>query len=115
MSLREPGAVPVTSPPREPDLDPEPFDEPPARRRAWRPVLVGVVVGMVAMWGYVLFLAFGPGRQPPIDRLDDPAFAEAAEARCAEAVATVDALPPANAPDSAGDRADILDRANTEF
>ena len=24
------------------------------------------------MWGYVLYLAFGPGRQPPIDRLDDP-------------------------------------------
>ena len=42
------------------------------------------------MWGYVLYLAFGPGRQPPIDRLDDPAFAEAAEERCAAALEQVD-------------------------
>ena len=42
--------------------------------RRWTP---GVVVhrrrgAMVAMWVYVLYLAFGPGRQPPPDRLDRP-------------------------------------------
>ena len=31
-----------------------------------------VVVAMLAMWGYVLYLAFGPGRQPPPDRLARP-------------------------------------------
>ena len=34
------------------------------------------------MWGYVLYLAFGPGRADSPDRLDDPAFAVAA-AGCA--------------------------------
>jgi hypothetical protein len=86
--------------------------EPEAPGRRWTPtrvVLTLVVVAMVSMWGYVLYLAFGPGRQPPIDRLDDPAFAEAAEARCAEAVVEVDALPVASASQSAGVFADMLD------
>ncbi len=74
-----------------------------------------MVVAMVVMWGYVLYLAFGPGRQPPVDRLDDPAFAEAAETRCAEAVTAVDQLPPANEPTTAAGRAGILDQANQQF
>ena len=45
--------------------------------RVGRVVVIVVVCALVSMWGYVLYLAFGPGRQPPIDRLDDPAFAEA--------------------------------------
>jgi len=92
-------------------------DETPTGWR-WTPtriVLAGIVVALVSMWLYVLYLAFGPGRQPPIDRLDDPAFATAAEARCAEAVGAVDQLPLANETPTASDRADVLDRADAEF
>ncbi|HEY3144018.1 MAG TPA: hypothetical protein VGJ86_22990 [Acidimicrobiales bacterium] len=72
----------------------------------------GVVLGLVAMWGYVLYLAFGPGRQPPIDRLDDPAFASAAEERCADALAEVARLPFANTLDNGSERADVVNKAN---
>jgi hypothetical protein len=93
-----------------------PDEAPPAGgRRYGRLAVAVVVVLLVSMWGYVLFLAFGPGRQPPIDRLDDPAFAEAGEARCARAVEAVDALPGAAATPDAADRADVIDRANAEF
>jgi hypothetical protein len=77
--------------------------------------LLLVVAGLVAMWGYVLYLAFGPGRQPPIDRLDDPAFAVAAEDRCAEALDAVGALPVASESTTAAERADVLDRADAMF
>jgi hypothetical protein len=73
------------------------------------------VVALVSMWGYVLFLAFGPGRQPPIDRLEDPAFAEAGEARCAEAVEQVEALPTASESADAAERADVLAQADATF
>lgn len=88
------------------------------RPTRWRPsrVLVTLlVVGMVAMWGYVLYLAFGPGRQPPPDRLDDPAFAVAAQARCDAALEDVAALPSASAAASATERADVVDEANEIF
>ncbi|HEY7068870.1 MAG TPA: hypothetical protein VH479_02100 [Acidimicrobiales bacterium] len=91
-------------------------DDAPGRR--WTPtrlVLAGVVVALVSMWIYVLYLAFGPGRQPPIDRLDDPAFAQAAEERCAAAVADVDELPLANESPDATARAGVLDQANATF
>lgn len=79
-------------------------------------VIVGVAVaGMVGMWVYVLYLAFFVGRQPPVDRLDDPAFARAAEARCADAVAEVDELLPASESPSAAARAEVLDEANATF
>jgi hypothetical protein len=84
----------------------------------WTPtriVLVAVVIALVSMWIYVLYLAFGPGRQPPIDRLDDPAFAKAAEERCAAAVADVGELPLANQSPDATARADVLDQANATF
>jgi hypothetical protein len=93
----------------EPDVSP---------RRRWGParvVLTVVVVLLVSMWGYVLFLAFGPGRQPPIDRLDDPAFAEAGEARCDEALAAVEELPAASESTSAAERADVVAAANAVF
>jgi len=83
--------------------------------RLGRTVITVVVIGLLAMWGYVIYLAFGPGRQPPIDRLDDPAFAEAGESRCAEAVADVDALPLAAESANAADRADVLDRADAIY
>ncbi len=92
-------------------------DDAPPRWR-WTPtrvLLTAVVIAMVTMWGYVLFLAFGPGRQPPIDRLDDPAFAEAAEARCADALEQVEALPVAAASETAAARADVLEQADGVF
>jgi hypothetical protein len=103
-------------PPGADDDPPEGADDSPGWR--WTPVrlvLAVVVICLVSMWGYVLYLAFGPGRQPPVDRLDDPAFAEAAEQRCAAALEVVDGLPTANATDSAADRAAVLDRANSAF
>jgi hypothetical protein len=84
----------------------------------WTPtrvVLAGVVLALVAMWVYVLYLAFGPGRQPPIDRLDDPAFAEAAESRCAAAVASVQELPVASETPTATERAAVLEEADATF
>ena len=84
----------------------------------WTPlrvVLTVVVVALVSMWGYVLFLAFGPGRQPPIDRLEDPAFAEAGEERCADAVEQVEALPTASESADAAERADVLASADAIF
>ena len=84
----------------------------------WTPVrivLLLVVVALVSMWIYVLYLAFGPGRQPPIDRLDDRAFAVAGEARCARAVDAVDDLPLANESKTAADRADVIDEADRHF
>ena len=88
------------------------------RATRWRPsrVLVTVIViGMVAMWGYVLYLAFGPGRQAPPDRLDDPAFAVAAQSRCDAALDEVAALPSASESASATERADVVDEANEIF
>lgn len=84
----------------------------------WGPgrlAIVAVVVALVSMWGYVLFLAFGPGRQPPVDRLDDPAFAQAAEERCAAAVDQVDELPVASASHTAEERAEVLDQADAAY
>jgi hypothetical protein len=77
--------------------------------------VVIVVCALASMWGYVLFLAFGPGRQPPIDRLDDPTFAVAAEERCAATLERVDRLPVASASHTAAERADVLARANGAY
>ena len=71
-------------------------DEHDERRRLPRVAIVIAVVLMLAMWGYVVYLAFGPGRHAPIDRLSDPAFAEAGEARCARTLEAVDRLPGAS-------------------
>jgi len=78
-------------------------------------VILLVVLGLVSMWAYVLYLAIGPGRQPPIDRLDDPAFARAGEERCAEALDAVDELPVASESPTAAERADVLAQADAIF
>jgi hypothetical protein len=86
--------------------------------RGWSPrrvLVVAVVAAMVAMWVYVLYLAFGPGRQPSPDRLADPAFGRSAQAVCESAHDEVAALPPAIDADSAAERAEIVDRANAIF
>lgn len=77
---------------------------------AWHVSLL--VLAMLAMWGYVLYLAFVPGRQPPPDRLDEPAFATAAQARCRAALDEVAALPRAVEAGSAAQRAAVVEQAN---
>jgi hypothetical protein len=78
-------------------------------------LVVATVVLMVAMWGYVVYLAFGPGRQAPPDRLSDPTFAPRAQAICEATHAEVDQLPRAiDAPDAA-QRADVIAEANERF
>lgn len=74
-----------------------------------------MAIGLASMWIYVLFLAFGPGRQPPLDRLEDPDFAEAAGPRCREAIDEVEALPVASQAHSAAERAAVLEQANGIF
>jgi hypothetical protein len=88
----------------------------PARRLSvGRVVILAVVLGLVGMWGYVLFLAFGPGRQAPVDRLEDPSFGRAAEEECAAALDDVEALPRASEAATAGARADVVEDANRRF
>jgi hypothetical protein len=90
--------------------------EGPGGRSAFgRMAILGIVVALVAMWAYVVYLAFGPGRQPPVDRLDDPAFARAAEDRCAAAVADIEELPPAQESPTPQARAEVLEQANGIF
>jgi hypothetical protein len=89
----------------------------PSRRgRTGRVLVTIIVIGLLAMWGYVVYLAFGPGRADSPDKIGDPAFAPAAEARCATTRAGIDALPVANAfkgrPD---ERADELEGVNDEL
>jgi hypothetical protein len=87
-------------------------------RRGWtagRILVTILVVAMVAMWGYVLYLAFGPGRQDPPDRLDDPAFAVAAQVRCGAALTVVDRLPDAVQTHDPAERATVVAEANDAF
>jgi hypothetical protein len=120
----KPGGVQTASPNgtaagSPPGQDPESDSEPARSGRAWwtptRIVLGLVVVALVSMWIYVLYLAFGPGRQPPIDRLADRAFAVAGEERCAAALRDVDKLPFADESPDATARADVIDQANATF
>ncbi|MET0729407.1 MAG: hypothetical protein ABWZ76_14025 [Acidimicrobiales bacterium] len=93
----------------------------PTRVRPARPWTTGralvllIVVAMVSMWLYVLYLAFGPGRQPPPDRLDDPRFATAAQSRCEVALDAVRELPRATESLSASERGDVVLEANAIF
>jgi len=103
-------AEPVTAPAHPPT------DVPPGRRwTVGRVLAITTVVLLVAMWGYVLYLAFGPGRQPPPDRLSDPTFATDAQAICEAAHADVDQLPRAIEATDADERADVVAEANARF
>lgn len=84
-------------------------------RRAGRALVLPLVAALLAMWGYVIYLALFEGRQPPADRIEEPAFAEAAETRCARALDEVDTLPLATESPTPEDRADVLDQANAMF
>jgi hypothetical protein len=70
---------------------------------------------LVLMWVYVLYLAIGPGRQPPPDRLDDPTFARQAQLICDSAHDEVDEVLPAFLSDDPSVRADAITRANDLF
>jgi len=86
--------------------------------RRWTPtrVVLGVAIAvMAAMWVYILYLAIGPGRQPPLDRLEDPAFAGAAQERCSAALDEVALLPTAQETSSARERASVIEEANATF
>jgi hypothetical protein len=86
--------------------------------RRWTPgrvIVLVAIVAMVAMWGYVLYLAFGPGRKPPPDQLSDPTFGRQAQAVCESAHDDVALLPPAVEADTAEERAEIVDQANARF
>ena len=87
-----------------------------APRRRINPVITVIVLGLLAMWGYVLYLAIFVGRADSPDKIDEPAFTERAEARCAGALAFVETLP--RAEEQAGDpvgRADTVEVATTAF
>jgi hypothetical protein len=74
-----------------------------------------VVVALVGMWVYVLYLAFGPGRADPPEKLHDPQFARAAQQICNAALDEVAKLPPAFTSKTAADRAVVLAQANADF
>lgn len=97
----------------EPTVAPDP-----ALRRRWSAARVSAIVVvalLLAMWGYVLYLAFGPGRQPPPDRLEDTTFATAAQEVCREALDDVATLPRAvDTPDPV-ERAEVVEQANERF
>lgn len=77
-----------------------------------RVVIAVLIAGMVGMWVYVVYLAFGPGRQDPPDRLDDPTFSIAAEQRCGEALTQIATLQRAVETPDHGERADVVVQAN---
>jgi hypothetical protein len=79
-------------------------------------VLVRVaVIAMVGMWVYVLYLAFGPGRADPPEKLDNPSFARSAQSICNAALDEVAKLPPAFASKTAAARSVVLTEANADF
>lgn len=69
---------------------------PSGRGRTGRVLVTLIIIGLVTMWSYVVYLAFGPGRADSPDKLDDTAVVEAAERRCADALASIDARPVAS-------------------
>jgi hypothetical protein len=87
----------------------------PERSQLGRSLVILAIVLMVAMWTYVLYLAFGPGRQDSPDKIEAPRFAEQAQATCDRALDKVAALQPASAAPDATARADTLDQANAEL
>lgn len=88
---------------------------PPPKSQVGRVLVIVAVLGMVAMWSYVVYLALGPGRAEPPDRLADRTFPVAAQARCDTVESQVARLPSAADFEDASDRADVLTQANTLF
>jgi hypothetical protein len=72
----------------------------------------GAVVFMVAMWVFVLWLAVIRGRSDSPDRLEDPTFAEQAEAACSARLDLIAELPAASEAADAAERSATLTEAN---
>ncbi len=84
-------------------------ENPPRRRIGLIAAGVFAVV-VAATWIWMLFI-YDPGRL--IDELPDKAFPTEAEQICADAVAEISELPPAQTTDDPIERADVIDDANT--
>lgn len=89
--------------------------DPTSSSRFGKRLAVAAVVLMVGMWGYVVYLAFGPGRADSPDKLDDPGFAIAAQARCDQALDRIAQLQQAAQSPNATARADTLDQADAHL
>jgi hypothetical protein len=85
---------------------------PPQKSKLGRVLVIIAIVGMVGMWVYVLYLAFGPGRAEPPDHLADRTFPTAAQATCSAALDRVAALPPAHDSKTPVDRALVINQAD---
>ena len=74
-----------------------------------------VALSFVGIWGYVMYLTVFVGRAEPRDKLEDPRYAEVAEATCAPFRTRVDRFPPAGSVDDPLERAALLDAATAEL
>jgi hypothetical protein len=93
------------------DVHTEPATEP----RGWSTsakVQVTLLVANVAFWLALLGWTIGADRSDPPDRLDDPAFAAAAEPICAATVTRIEALGLPTEVDSPLERAQLVDEEN---
>lgn len=73
---------------------------------------VVLLVVNIAFWLALLGWTLGADRSDPPDRLDDPAFAAAAEPRCAATVARIEALGLPTEVASPLERAELVDEEN---
>ena len=94
-----------------PTLDAPPSSSSPRRVIAYRVVAIGIVLGMVLLWTFVLTRK----ASPPPDELDDKAFASTAQSTCSTTKAALDQLPQAFQSQSASDRADVVTQSNEEL
>ncbi len=94
----------------EPTPRPEatPFEDEPRGLTLPRVAAVTVFLLFAIMWIYVFA---NQGKMHPASWLEDRRFPEAAEPICKAASADIDALPSAPSAKTAGDRADVVDRA----
>ena len=88
---------------------------PPTKSKLGKVLVIIAIVGMVSMWIYVLYLAFGPGRAEPPDRLKDRGFPVAAQRTCSAALDLVAQLPPAFTSKDAAAQAMVLVQANDDL
>ena len=80
------------------------------RSRLGRWLAILAVAAIALMWLYVFS---GAAAEDPPDQLHDETYARAAEPRCAAAVEELEELPFAGDAETAAERADVLDDANT--
>ena len=81
-----------------------------ARIARW--AAIGTCVAIVALWAFVYVWA---ARAKPIDKLDDPTFADQAQKICSTTMARLSALPPASASRTNVARAAVVVQTNQEL